>query len=1167
VRSLLSVGLDPAFGTGGIVQFNLPSAPNTSTVFSVGNISQENGQILAVGTLVTQSSIPTIVSTQPTDTLAVARLTNDGSLDTSFGTNGIATITSSFGNSNTAFFTADDIAVQPNGQVVVVATVLASVGASDVVVARLNTNGSLDTSFGTAGLEVSNFGPNLSTQTSPPVSLAISPDGQIVVASSVMTSGGDEFAIARLTTDGSLDTTFNGTGLETVPFSIGSASGADATGVVVQPDGKIVVVGNAMARTSTGSGGAELTNIAVARLNVDGTLDTTFNNTGELTFDFNLGPDNDTASAVTLDGSQIVIAGTSTVSFVQNDLPEIDTLTVARLNSNGTFDTTFNGTGKYDLNLDVDGLGYSTAGAGIAVLPDGSLLLGGNASPKYSVNDTAGLLVNLTTSGSLNTNYGSNGVAILPVGVSGRLLVQSDGRAVFSSPPTGNNVIGRTTAPAPQVESMSLVTTGTGGSTKVSAITVQFNTSINSNLASNVTLYRVKIGTKGNTFLRVRKAIYNASDNSVTLQVRQARVSKKGYTVFIDGSGIIKSGAEVLGNGAKVSVYVPPTVTSARNARQPARVLPSAASVETPSSQSVGLDSSFGNGGLARINLPSSLTSTSTFTVGSIGLQGGQVVAVGTLTTYLFTSTGAYESTSVSLAVARLNTDGSLDTSFGTNGIATLPPAFANSDPTTYNPDDIAVESNAQIVVLGIASQSGPLTDFEVARLNANGSLDTSFGTAGLELFNFGTIGSTLESAPASLATGPGGQIIVAGSISTTGGDEFAVARLNANGSLDTTFDGTGLQTVPFSIGSSSGALATGVAVQPDGKIVVVGNAMAGTSSQTGGGELTNIAVARLDVDGTLDTSFNSTGELTFSYDLGGTDDDTATAVTLEGSELVITGSSTVAFGPGGAVPFAIFDPAAGGQIHSLTVTRLNSNGTFDTTFNGTGKYNMSLSEGGIAYSTAAGGVTVLPDGSLLVGGDASPDYSNNAASGILVNLTAEGGLNPSYGSNGVASLPVEVGNRLLVQSDGRVVFNNPSPAANSIARTTAPAPQLESVSLVTTGTGKSAEVSAITVQFNTNVNSTLASAANLYQVKVGTKGNNLVKVRKAVYNANDDSVTLQLRPAKVRTQGYTVLISGSGIIKANAGLLNNGSVVSEYVPPSATMAPDAHAAIGALRF
>ena len=107
-----------------------------------------------------------------------------------------------------------------------------------------------------------------------------------------------------------------------------------------------------------------------------------------------------------------------------------------------------------------------------------------------------------------------------------------------------------------------------------------------------------------------------------------------------------------------------------------------------------------------------------------------------------------------------------------------------------------------------------PAIDFAVARYNANGTLDTSFSGDGKQTTDFGR-----SSEASAVAIQGDGKIVAVGATESSPYD-FALARYNANGSLDTSFSGDGKQTTAF--GSSSGA--TGVALQADGKIVAVGS-------------------------------------------------------------------------------------------------------------------------------------------------------------------------------------------------------------------------------------------------------------------------------------------------------------------------------------------------------
>src|SRR5215203_126284 len=177
--------------------------------------------------------------------------------------------------------------------------------------------------------------------------VAIQPDGKIVVVGrTYSTAGGQDFAIARLKTDGTPDSTFDGDGLLTVDF--GGASDF-ALAVAIQTDGKIVVAGEANA---TGGGG----NIAIVRVTDTGIPDSTFDNDGKATFDFDGGDDSAYAIALQPDG-KILLAGRTIGSH------GID-WAVLRLTTGGGPDQTFGTNGR----VVTDFSGSNNAAAGIVVL-------------------------------------------------------------------------------------------------------------------------------------------------------------------------------------------------------------------------------------------------------------------------------------------------------------------------------------------------------------------------------------------------------------------------------------------------------------------------------------------------------------------------------------------------------------------------------------------------------------------------------------------------------------------------------------------------------------------------------------------------------------------------------------------------------------------------------
>jgi uncharacterized delta-60 repeat protein len=550
---------------------------------------------------------------------------------------------------------------------------------------------------------------------------------------------------------------------------------------------------------------------------------------------------------------------------------------------------------------------------------------------------------------------------------------------------------------------------------------------------------------------------------------------------------------------------------------------------------SVGLDPTFGFGGLAPTIVPQDTTTTSHFeTLNSIALQNGQAVEVGTITASPTGASGGASTTQ--LIVTRLTTAGLPDSTFGSNGTETIPLIFGSSTYTVSSAADIAVQPSGSIDVLGTATPTSSVSGtsgFLVVQLTPNGAVDTTFGTSGAEFVGFGTAASPTSANASGLAIGPDGKIVAVGSTTlSTGAVVFAVARLNTNGTLDTSFNGTGTTTVNFNVGGASGEFDTpnAVVVQPNSAIVVVGSAQLPANSS--GVSLDDSAVTRIAANGALDTTFNGTGLLTYSYNLGGSSSDSANDVTLEGTQIVIAGGTQqVSPTSTSSVPLP----------SDLTVTRLTASGTFDTTFNGSGKYMLALNQAGIAFNTFdsfTSYVKVMPSGELLVGGTASPFNSSSAANGaFLEELTSAGAPDTSYGTNGVAMLSVSaVDSRLLIQTDGKVLFL----AGNQTARTTPPAPAAATTAILTTGTGKKAKATGVTITFNTAVNPNLLTSPTLYTIRVANK-RKLIKLKKrgsVSYNAATQTLTLTFAGKTAIGAGFQVTVMTGGIIAADGQVL-----------------------------
>lgn len=246
-------------------------------------------------------------------------------------------------------------------------------------------------------------------------------------------------------------------------------------------------------------------------------------------------------------------------------------------------------------------------------------------------------------------------------------------------------------------------------------------------------------------------------------------------------------------------------------------------------------------------------------------------------------------------AIARYNPNGSLDISLNGNGRVLAPIGTSDAGATA-----MTLQPDGKIIAAGFASEA--TTDFAVARFNLDGQLDGTFNGTGTVLtpVRFG------NDIPFAVALQPDGKIIVAGSSSNGFDVDFAIVRYNANGSLDTSFNGTGKVFTAF---GSANDQAYSVALQSDGKIVAAGFSFVGSSN--------DFAVARYNTDGSLDTSFNGTGKVTTPV---GPLADAANALAIQSDgKIVAVGQSD------------------NGSNFDFGLVRYNADGTLDTGFNGTG--------------------------------------------------------------------------------------------------------------------------------------------------------------------------------------------------------------------------------------
>ena len=275
---------------------------------------------------------------------------------------------------------------------------------------------------------------------------------------------------------------------------------------------------------------------------------------------------------------------------------------------------------------------------------------------------------------------------------------------------------------------------------------------------------------------------------------------------------------------------------------------------------------------------------------------------------------------------------GQLDTNFGEAGIART----GFDDSATYGTLVLgtAVQSDGRIVAAG---EGG------MARFNSDGSIDTTFGTAGRVATPFYV---------RALAIAADGKLLVAGGTAVYNSTDMQVARYLTSGQLDASFDGDGIATIDF---GGANEWATSLLIEPSGRIVVAGGAREG------------IAVARLLTDGQLDTSFDSDGKQSRQYNRS----DTAYGLARQANgRILVVGTSW------GTSEYNYSDI-------DMFLMRINTNGSVDATFDGDGIAYVNFANS--AYSNDSGhGVAVQADGRIVVTGSVYASFRNYTGGGQI---------------------------------------------------------------------------------------------------------------------------------------------------------------------------------------
>jgi uncharacterized delta-60 repeat protein len=329
-------------------------------------------------------------------------------------------------------------------------------------------------------------------------------------------------------------------------------------------------------------------------------------------------------------------------------------------------------------------------------------------------------------------------------------------------------------------------------------------------------------------------------------------------------------------------------------------------------------------------------------------------------------------------AVARLNADGTIDTGFGTGG------RVVTSLNVQGSPEDeasaVALQPNGKIVVVGSArTTGGGLTHSGIVRYNPNGTLDSTFGNGGIAIVE--------HAVNRAVALQSDGKIVVGGGGGSAQLANYQIARLLPNGALDPTWDGDGHLTLDFD-GSGDGVWA--LLIQPDGKIVAAGQSRLL-------GEDDNFAIARFNPDSTLDTTFGVGGKVRTDFD-GSTD--IAYAATLQSDgKIVLAGQART-----------------GTNEWQFGLARYNPDGSLDNLFGVQGRARTDFGVFDIAFS-----VKVQPNGKIVTAG-----VIGGTSTGFAVSRhNPDGTIDQGFGFAGKATTyfeSIDEGHAVAIQPDGKIV-------------------------------------------------------------------------------------------------------------------------------------------------
>lgn len=746
--------LDSAFGIGGKVTTSVGFGSDAAN----GVVIQSDGKVIVAGSGFNGAD----------GDFLLLRYNQDGNLDSTFGTGGKILIDFSPVDG------ANAVALDSAGKIVVAG--YAYNGSNyDFALARYDTQGRADTTFGVGGKVMTPIGSGDDIL----IALTIRPDDSIVAAGNVYNGSNYDYAVALYDQSGDLLDTFGGTGKVTTAVGINDDF---VFAVSLQPDGKIIVAGDTDNGTDFDS--------AMVRYNTNGTLDTTFGTGGKVVSP--LGTSHDVIRAMAIRTDKIIVAG---FSYNATD-PDI---ALARYNlADGSVDTSFGSGGKV---ISPTGIGDDLALS--LQIQSNHILIAGHASNGL---DSDFVLARYDLNGSPDSTFGTGGKITTDFGggndIAHAIAIQSDGKIVAA----GESVV-------VSDKDVALARYDANGTLDLS-FKMQGQQTLNLERASAIarTLAiqadgRIIAGGDSfdgeqNRFMLIRYG----SDGQIDASFGEDGI----LTTFLDG-----------GNGGKIVIRPDGKIFAAGTLFQNGDYDFGVILYDTDGTflgfSSVG----FGPGG----------GSNNDFLAASALQPDGKLLVAGS----------TFVGNNYDFALARFDADENLDPSFGTNGKVIT--SIGQSDDVV---NAIALQEDGKIVLAG-HSIVGQITNFALARYNADGTPDTLFGTGGKILTPVGLSGIGVAT---SIRIQTDGKIIAGGYALHNNNFDFSLVRYNENGSLDSTFGVGGKVITVVDIGNDG---LYDLTLQPDGKIVAAGFSNVVDS---------DFALTRYYPNGVLDTSFGQRGKV-----------------------------------------------------------------------------------------------------------------------------------------------------------------------------------------------------------------------------------------------------------------------------------------------------------------